>query len=344
MPKEVGKQYRALLKQYINNQSEEGLYFGQQFSRQFIEKNIAPEEVISMHKTGVAELFPDLPDELMLTYDFLIEMMIHYGLALQEHQSLVRKQEEIRVEMNLATKVQDTLLKTKLPDVKGLDIGYLTMPAKQMSGDYIYFLNEASNEACVAVADVIGKGIPAALCMSMIKFGMDSLRKENTNPHHVLDIINRIVEKSVDDSMFISMFYGKYDADRSVFSYASAGHEPALLYKAADRSFTELDAKGLLLGVQPNVVYEEHSVELETGDFIVIMTDGVTEARTEDGFIDQTEIQAMIGEMSEASAQEIATTVYDKLVSLQNFILHDDFTIVIIKKINDVLNDDGQGK
>ncbi|MFS0577137.1 PP2C family protein-serine/threonine phosphatase [Sporosarcina sp. 179-K 3D1 HS] len=336
MPKEVGKQYRALLKQYIDNQSEEGLYFGQQFSRQFIEKNIAPEEVISMHKTGVAELFPDLPTELMLTYDFLIEMMIHYGLALQEHQSLIRKQEEIRVEMNLATKVQDTLLKTKIPEIKGLDIGYLTKPAKQMSGDYIYFLNETGNSACVAVADVIGKGIPAALCMSMVKFGMDSLQKENTSPHHVLDIVNRIVEKSVDESMFISMFYGKYNADLSTFSYASAGHEPALLFKASNRTFVELDAKGLLLGVQPNVVYEERSVELEKGDFIVIMTDGVTEVRTEDGFIDQTEIEAMIEEVSEDSAQEIANSLYDKLASLQNFILHDDFTIVIFKKTDDV--------
>lgn len=332
MPKEVGKQYRSLLKQYIHNQSEEGLYFGQQFSRKFIEKNIAPEEVISMHKTGVFELFPDLPEELMLTYDFLIEMMIHYGLALREHQSLIRKQEEIRVEMNLATKVQDTLLKTRIPEVNGLDIGYLTKPAKQMSGDYIYFLNETSNEACVAVADVIGKGIPAALCMSMVKFGMDSLRNENTSPHHVLDVVNRIVERSVDESMFISMFYGKYDAGRSVFSYASAGHEPALLYKASEKKFVELSAKGLLLGVQPNVFYEERSVELEKGDFIVIMTDGVTEVRTDNGFIDQKEIQAIIEEVSASSAQDIANTVYDRLVSLQNFILHDDFTIVIFKK------------
>ena len=102
-----------------------------------------------------------------------------------------------------------------------------------MSGDYIYFLNDKCYETSVAVADVMGKGIPAALCMSMIKFGMDSLRNENTSPANVLDIVNRIVEKSVDDSMFISMFYGKYDARDASFSYGSAGHEPALHYRAS---------------------------------------------------------------------------------------------------------------
>ena len=70
--------------------------------------------------------------------------MIHYGLALQEHQSLIRKQEELQMEMNIAEKVQDTLLKTKVPNFSGLDIGLLSVPAKQMSGDYIYFVSDES--------------------------------------------------------------------------------------------------------------------------------------------------------------------------------------------------------
>src|SRR5690606_3914237 len=101
----------------------------------------------------------------------------------------------------------------------------VTEPAKKMSGDYIYFLHDNYYETSVAVADVMGKGIPAALCMTMIKFGIDSLRNEDTSPGNVLDIVNRIVEKSVDDSMFISMFYGKYDARDASFTYGSAGHE-----------------------------------------------------------------------------------------------------------------------
>ena len=79
------------------------------------------------------------------------------------------------------SKVQQTLLKTKVPEMSGLDIGMISVPAKEMNGDYMYFLNDDTTVG-IAVADVIGKGIPAALCMSMIKYGMDSLQRRETEP------------------------------------------------------------------------------------------------------------------------------------------------------------------
>ncbi|WP_318618058.1 PP2C family protein-serine/threonine phosphatase [Sporosarcina sp. YIM B06819] len=334
MPQDVVAQYKKILEQYTDRPNEEALYLGQQFSRRFIEQEISPEEVISIHKIAFIEAFPDIPDELVNSFDFLIEMMIHYGLALREHQSLIRRQEAIQMEINVAVKVQDTLLKTKVPDVKELDIGFITEPAKKMNGDYIYFLHDNCYETSVAIADVMGKGIPAALCMTMIKFGMDSLRNENTSPKNVLDIVNRIVEKSVDNSMFISMFFGKYDARDSSFCYGSAGHEPALMYKASTGQFTELGAKGLLLGINAEVAYEEKSVVLEEGDLIVMMTDGVTEVRTDAGFIDSQVIKSILVEEKDKSAQVIADTIYNKVAGLQDFRLRDDFTIVIFKKFN----------
>lgn len=332
MPNEMQQQYKDVLNQYMQKQSEEELYVGQQFSRQFIEKEISPEEVIGIHKQSLQQIMPDIPEELWHSFDFLIEMMIHYGLALQEHQSLIQKQEELDMEMKIASQVQNTLLKTKVPNYEGLDIGFISMPAKQMSGDYIYFLNSEDHYASVAVADVIGKGIPAALCMSIIKFGMDSMQFENASPKLMLEVVNRIVEDSIDDSMFISMFYGKYNGENSMFSYASAGHEPALLYQKKTDQFIELDADGLLLGVQREVCYEERAIQLEAGDFVVMMTDGVTEIRTEEGFIDERYIQSLIADVKNQPAQVIVNTVYDHLSELQNFQLRDDFTIVIFKK------------
>ena len=331
MPVEVGRQYKEIMQKYLESHSEEDLYVGQQFSRRFIEKEIAPEDVISIHKNALFELHPEMQDEVWDSLDFLIEMMIHYGLTLREHQSLIRKQEAIQVEMDVATQVQDTLLKTNMPSVKGLDVGCISKPAKQMNGDYVYFLNQ-ENGSGVAVADVIGKGFPAALCMSMIKFGMDGLPDDNTSPRNVLGIINRIVEKSIDNSMFISMFYGKYNSEDTTFSYASAGHEPALHFDSRNGAFSELDAKGLLLGVKSDAEYEERSVVLQDGDFIAIMTDGVTEARTEDGFIDMETIRNYLYDVKDESAQQMVEHVYQKLSDLQNYQLNDDFTIVIFKK------------
>ena len=332
MPQEIERQYKEILRQYVMRQTEQNLYTGQNFSRQLIQKNIAPEEVISIHKASLEEMFPELPMNVWHSFDLLIEMMIRYGLALKEHQSLLQKQEEMKVEMDLAANVQKTLLKTTVPSVSGLEIGLVSVPARQMNGDYVYFLSDNKDYAGVAVADVIGKGIPAALCMSMVKYGMDSLEDSHTNPAIVLDVINRIVEKSIDDDMFISMFYGRYNVENSIFTYASAGHEPALFFDSEKDDFLELHAKGLLLGVVPNVIYKQHDVKLKTGDFVVMMTDGVTECRTDEGFIEQEIISSLIRSVKHESAQTMVEMVYKELEKMQNFELRDDFTLVIYKK------------
>ncbi len=332
MPQEAGKQYKQMLENYLHSQGEEDLYLGQQFSRTFIEKNIAPEDVISIHKTAIEELIQDLPSDVNASFDFLIEMMIHYGLALREHQSLIRKQEAIQTEMDIAVRVQNTLLQTTTPVVNGLDIGWISKPSKQMNGDYVYFLNETKDEVCLAVADIIGKGMSAAMHMSMVKFGMDSLRYEQRSPSEVLSFINKMVEKSIADSMFISMFYGKYDAENSIFRHSSAGHEPALFYRASEDAFSLLESKGLLLGVHDEAKYEEKTVRLEEGDFVAIMTDGVTETRTEQGFIEMDVIEKLLCKARSESAQEMVDYLFSELSKMQNYELHDDFTLVILKK------------
>ena len=334
MPREAGKQYKQMLKNYLHSKGEEDLYLGQQFSRSFIEKNIAPEDVISIHKTSIEELIENLPEDVSVSFDFLIEMMIHYGLALKEHQSLIRKQEIIQTEMDIAVRVQNTLLQTNTPQVEGLDIGWISKPSKQMNGDYVYFLNETTHEVCLAVADIIGKGMSAAMHMSMVKFGMDSLRYEQRSPSEVLGFINKMVEQSIADSMFISMFYGKYDTENSVFRHSSAGHEPALFYRAQENDFSLLESKGLLLGVQEEAKYEERTVRFECGDFVAIMTDGVTETRTEIGFIEMDVIENLLRDVRNESAQTMVDYLFSELSKMQNYELHDDFTLVILKKTN----------
>ncbi len=333
MVQKIGSQYKEILNQYMQRQSEQNLYVGQNFSRQLISENTSPEDVISMHKAAMQELYEDMPETVWHSFDFLIEMMINYGLALQERQSLLQKQEELRVEMDLAANVQETLLSTTMPSLDGLDIGLLSVPLRKMNGDYIYFISGGEGHAGIAVADVIGKGLPAALCMSMVKFGMDSLNDSIAFPSEVLSTINRIVEKSVDDFMFVSMFYGRYEAETGLLTYGSAGHEPAMIYRAETGEFEELTVKGLLLGVSPMASYEEKEVKLDKNDMVVIMTDGVTEGRTAEGFIDRQVINDLILRKKDESAQTIVQFVYDELVRMQNAELSDDFTLVIYKKV-----------
>lgn len=330
--KRLQQQYTELLEQYLQQKNEKALYYAQQFSRRFIEKEVAPEEVVSIHKEAHLAICPKKKESVEASYDFLIEMMIHYGLALREHQSMVKEREKYQYEIEVAADVQRTLLKTGKPFIEGLEIGYITEAASKMSGDYVYF-SQGEHQIGVAVADVIGKGVPAALCMSMIKFGMDSATTGRNHPHDVLTTINRTVEKSISDMMFISMFYGTYDSRTATFTYGSAGHEPALLYRAETEQVELLDAKGLLLGVHPVVTYEEQQVVLQEGDFIAIMTDGVTEAKVDEQFITDEQLQEMLIERHQLPAQQMAEELYNQLMQAQNFELRDDFTVVILKKV-----------
>ena len=327
------QQYKKILADYISDQSERNLYIGQNFIRQLIQKNISPEDVINIHKQALEEVYPDLTEETKHSFDFLIEVMIHFGLTLKEHQSLLELQEEIRAEMTVATKIQNMLLRTTIPTNEKLDVGMVSIPIRKMNGDYVHFINDENKYVSVAVTDVVGKGVPAALCMSMVKYGLDTLEYADNNPSQVLSILNRIIEKSVDDSMFVSMFYGRYDIQQGIFTYGSAGHEPAIYYNSKEDKFYDLDAKGLLLGVLPEVHYSQNHLLLESEDIIVIMTDGVTEFRKESHIIPQNIIKDYIREFKHLPSQVLCDKVYQYLLKLQEYNLQDDFTVVIIKKL-----------
>ena len=120
------------------------------------------------------------------------------------------------MEMKIATNIQKTLLKTDVPQLASIDIGMISIPNRKMTGDYVHFYNR-EDYLSVAVTDVVGKGVPAALCMSMVKYGLETLEYAYKDPSYVLEVINRVIEKSVDDSMFVSMFYGCLDMRKSIF-------------------------------------------------------------------------------------------------------------------------------
>ncbi|TLS34911.1 PP2C family protein-serine/threonine phosphatase [Pseudalkalibacillus caeni] len=326
------RRYKSILSKYLDDQSEQTLYKGQQFSRKMIEQKISPEEAVSLHVSAMESLYPDMPQEFKNSYAFLLEMMIGYGFAYREHQSLRSRQQQLETEIEIAANMQQTLLMGEMPTVESLDIGAVSKPAKKMNGDYYHFVQDENDCVSVAIADVIGKGIPAALCMSMIKYAMDSAPEQRMQPSAMLGNLNRVVEQNVDPNMFITMFYGLYDSFNHRFYYSGAGHEPGFFYNAENDDFGELYTKGLVLGVSKKPNYREYSKDLQKGDMIVLLSDGVTECRSSKGFIERDEIVAMIRSNLHLSAQEIVNTVYRELEKMQEFELRDDFTLLILRR------------
>ncbi|MDC3415234.1 PP2C family protein-serine/threonine phosphatase [Aquibacillus sp. 3ASR75-11] len=324
--------YRDLLKQFIETQDEKSLYEAEQISKQLMQRHTSPEEIIHIHVKALRELFPNLSKEIQYSMDFLLETMISYGLALQEFQALREKQYEINSEISIAASMQDTLLSTVKPAIEGMDIGAISVPAQQMNGDYHHFVKDSQGALGVAIADVVGKGIPAALCMSMIKYSMDSFPENRMDPSVILENLNRVVERNVDPSMFITMFYGQYCPNSATFTYSSAGHEPGFHYDAKHDVFSEIEARGLVLGVSRDAVYQQYEKEINENDMIILLTDGVTECRQGERFIEHEEVLNVIKQYMHLSAQEMVDNVFKHFERLQDFHLRDDFTLIALKK------------
>lgn len=327
----IEAKYKAILLSYLNNQNEQILYQGQKLTRKLIEHHISPEEIISFHKSIMMEneinkkSFND-------SFDILLEVMMGYGLAYREHQSLRTQQLALKDEIEVAANMQQTLLGTTIPQIESLDIGAVSIPAKQMNGDFHHFVKDKNQCIGIAIADVIGKGIPAALSMTMIKYAMDSFPENRNNPAITLESLNRVVEQNVDPSMFITMCYGIYNPLEHIFKYASAGHEPGFFYTASNQTFRDLDGRGLLLGIEKETTYQEYEEEVRPGDMIILLSDGVTESRIEEKFIEREDIVELIKKYIHLSAQEIVTNIYKDLERLQGFKLRDDFTLIILKR------------
>ncbi|MBM7543277.1 PP2C family protein-serine/threonine phosphatase [Amphibacillus cookii] len=324
--------YRKLLKEYLLTNDETALYQAEQFSKLSVQHNISPEEIIHVHIEALKELYPELPREVSDSLNFLLEAMISYGLALQEYQFLRAKQSELESEISVAANMQKTLLSTVKPDIKGLDIGAISVPANSMNGDYYHFVADKEGTLGIALADVIGKGIPAALAMSMIKYSMDSFPENQRQPSMILENLNRVVERNVDPSMFITMFYGLYNPESETFSYASAGHEPGFYYHASKDKFEEIEARGLVLGATEHTTYQQFVNHIKKDDCIILLTDGVTECRVGDRFIERDEVLQVIKDYIHLPAQEAVDSVYKYFERLQDFHLRDDFTLIIIRK------------
>lgn len=325
--------YKSILEGYLLTNSEHALYEAGQFSKQLIKENMSPEEMINLHVTVVQDLIPNLSQEVLFTNDFLIEVMVGYGLAYREHQSLRDRQKQLDSEFAVAAKMQQQLLPVKIPCIDSLDIGIKSVAANIVSGDYYHFNDDNEGYLSVAVADIIGKGVPAALCMSMIKYALDSLPEQRMQPSQLLESLNRVVEQNISSNMFITMIYGSYDLQNHIFYYSGAGHEPGFYYKANTNEFLDLTTKGLVLGLTKKAKFKENVQQIEVGDCIVLLSDGVTECRTDSGFLERIEVTKLIRKYLHLPAQEIVESVYLELEKVQNFQLQDDFTLMVMKRL-----------
>src|SRR5699024_3714755 len=301
------------------------------FSEKAIDLDISPDEMVALHIELISAIpltsYEDIKDSL----NVLQEIMIRFGFTYKDYKAMLNNMERHDQEMDVASSLQETMLKTEIPAIENVEIGAISVPARKVSGDYFNIIEHSDGKLTFAFADVIGKGIPAAIAMSMLKFGMD-LTSASNPPSKSLKRLNELVEKNVNKNMFVTMFYGLYDVKDQSLCFSSAGHEPVYLYHYEYDEFEELDGKGLVVGVMKDTEYDEVSSRLEDNDMLFIYTDGVSELRKHDGtFINMDDIKEMIREARDQHPQDIVQYIYEALTRMRNQNYKDDLTMFIIK-------------
>ncbi len=179
-------------------------------------------------------------------------------------------------EIEAARVTQRGLLPREIPQFQGYDISAAWRPAGPVSGDYLDVLRLDATHLALCVADVIGKGVPAALLMSNVQAAVHALAGEMLPTGELCGRINRIVAGNLGSGKFITFFYGVLDSARRRFSYTNAGHcEPILVRRNGE--CVRVNHGGVVLGVFPDWTYHEQHVDLAPGDRLVLFTDGITE-------------------------------------------------------------------
>src|SRR3990170_3401553 len=191
-----------------------------------------------------------------------------------------KKLQEIEKELLVAREIQVGLLPKQVPQVPGFDIYGYSAPSKQVGGDYFDFLALPDGKVGLGIADVSGKGTPAALLMANLQAALRGQAVINRSVKDTVANANFMLSRFMDTGKFITLFYGILDIKDKTFTYTNAGHDfPILLHPGGD--LRTLEKGGLILGISDRSKYEEETVQLKRGDLLLLYTDGITEATNE---------------------------------------------------------------
>src|SRR5699024_10634439 len=284
---EFKNQYKALIDESLHaSDTTDLLKKCESFTDEVIKRDLLPEDIVEINRDYVQVL--NLNEaQISETFNVLKEIVKGFGYSYRDYKQLVNRLQYHDKEIDLASRLQQTMLKTNIPQFDSIQIGVISVAAQKVSGDYFNLIDHKDGTMSFAVADVIGKGIPAALAMSMIKFGMDSYGHSQL-PSDGLKRLNRVVEKNVNQNMFVTMFYGLYEELNHLLYCSSAGHEPGYIYRAETETFEEIKVRGRVLGVSQQTRYNQQEIPVHLDDLVIIFTDGVTEVRNEAGdFLDK---------------------------------------------------------
>jgi sigma-B regulation protein RsbU (phosphoserine phosphatase) len=187
------------------------------------------------------------------------------------------EKQKLEEELEFARDIQQNLLPSQIPPTNNFDIAAINLPSKQVGGDYFDIIKVDEGKYIIAIADVSGKGIPASLLMANMQAFLQVISKQNIDIATATALINDLITQNTSDGRFITFFWGLLDDNEKKLTYVNAGHNPPILVR--QNKIIRLSEGGIILGVMKTIMtYNSNSIDLESGDKIILFTDGVSEA------------------------------------------------------------------
>ena len=267
----------------------------------------------------------------------LLTVMANVAAIRIEHARLNEIEEAERAmakDMEQAALIQKALLPSQPPAIAGLDIAGKTTACRTVGGDYFDYLTFPDGRVGVLVGDVAGKGMPASLLMSSLQARVQVLFEEADDLARKITRLNKAICSNCPDNRFITFFMTVVNAATGELVYTNAGHNPPVLVRAAG-GFDTLKGGGVILGILPSATYKETLAQMNSGDVLVLFSDGVTEAANpSDEDFGEERLGSLVESLRHRTAAEIVEAIEVAVTDFtQGAPAADDITVVVVRRL-----------
>ena len=260
------------------------------------------------------------------------------------HYEDLAEKERLEGEMRLGRDIQMNLLPRKTPEIAGLKVTGMMIPAREIGGDYYDYIHTfrqqqggEENRLGIVIGDVSGKGVAAGLIMATAKATLKGLSQQELTPKQILSQANSVLYEYTNGQKFMTLLYFQYLEKHRTLSYSSAGHEHILIYHADSAQVESIMSGGFMLGMIPDIGHflEDREIDIKPNDKVILYTDGVTEARnSEEVMFGLSRLATTVSKHGNKSANELLASIKDEVYSfIGSREQYDDITLVVLEAV-----------
>jgi len=270
----------------------------------------------------------------ILCFAFVVYVIQRYIDQRESFAKMVQQQrDDLLQDVELAAQVQRLFLPVGKPAIAGLEIAGMMQPARGVSGDYYDYIPIDAHTIQVVIADVAGKGVPAALLMSATAAAMQLEANHDRNMLEIVGRLNTGIHSVSDGERYVTLLLAEIDSRKRTLRYVNCGHNPALLFRANTGTLTRMDSSCQPIGLSPDEFCDLASADLIAGDVLVFYTDGITEAENQLGEeFGMERLSAVVRGSSSLSAEGLMTDIFSSAAEFRGGVaFNDDVTILVVK-------------